>query len=229
MNQRITGVDFSGDSRFMLVSTQTEIAQVWDIDSSTSTTICENRQTHIDGAALSPDGKLVAIRSRSYVEVWPVGISTEPWAVLPKNSTPLPKTQGTPSFEWSPAISTDGEVIACKQFNAIKVLQTKTASLLQSFECPGQIDAYELCADGSRLAFRDQRNVQVWNTHTGALLLEKQLYQLVGPISFSPNGERLVLATAGTFAHRYGAFGRGCVCDLITKKMEQSWWHPGSG
>jgi WD40 repeat protein len=183
---------FSPDSRRILAGATVEGAiGLWDVDTGTELSRLRTRQADCWCAALSPDGKLVAIGTSNHnVHIWDLQAGKE-----------LRTLQGHSKEVASIAFSPDGKVVTSASWDkTVRLWDVATGQSLRQLTHAhaGLLSSVVYSPDGLQLASKDDENIWLWETASGKLLWQISCAQGTtnGAVAYSPQGALIVSSAA---------------------------------
>lgn len=185
-------------TKLKLVSKNVMLSQVyfWDLESGKRTSVLNGDEDYGRGyAALSPNGKTVAVADFSRLKFQDVG------------SNKLIRTISLPGW-WGnqPAFSPDGALVAISIYNAVGLFEVATGRRLHhDDQTPiGSVQSAAWSSDCDRIVTgHDDGYVRSWDSQTGGLVWCRQLAPVIslsgsysGPafVGFTPDGKSIVVA-----------------------------------
>jgi WD40 repeat protein len=191
LENSLAGLAFSPDGRYILApSGEGNAIGIWKVDSGTELLRLRAREADSRSAALSPDGRFVAIGTCHHlVHIWDLQAKKE-----------LRTLRGHTKEVNAVAFAPDGKALASASWDAtVRLWDLATGQVLHQLihTEAGMLSGVVYSPDGLRLASKDNRNVWVWEVATGKLLWHVGCDQgsREGAIAYSRRGN-LLLACA---------------------------------
>ncbi len=186
-----TSVAFDQGGYNLAVGTGSGQVRLWDVQNAESSGAKQEHSTAVESVAYSPDGFLVASGALDgSLRLWDISRSDEP-STLADSDHPTPVT--------SVAFSPDGAILAAGGGNTIRLWDVKTQSVQAVLETEvSDIASVSFRPDGALLIYGGSDSaVWAWNlTDDHHILLEG--VDPVSALAFSPDGQMIVSAEAGT-------------------------------
>jgi sugar lactone lactonase YvrE len=193
-----SGLVFSPDSKILLAINGKGDFDLWETQSGKLRQTLKHADGPMDGAAFSPDGKLIAATRvhfpgyQAQVTVWDLATGT------PRNKFSVGKGRTTPcQFLDSRNLVT----INCGDRSLMSVWDSETGTLQQEITLPGYVYAVAFSPDQKSFLWTDSVNLHLWELTTGKecgrLGAQRGVMSFHGaqPLAFAPDGR--TAATAG--------------------------------
>jgi WD40 repeat protein/serine/threonine protein kinase len=183
---RITAVAFAPDGRSLVSGSPDRTVKVWDVASGPGPIVLTN-QSSIDGLAISPGGKIVAVGDYfdNSVKLYDVASRQRP-AILKGHEKPV----------WTVAIAPNGQYLASTSTDGLILLwDLATKKRVAKFQHDSGVPSASFSSDGKLLAAGSSGGVVlVWEIAT-----RKQVATLKGTkVQFSPDGTLLAARSGDT-------------------------------
>ena len=189
--QSLNWAEFSDDGSLLVTSGYFQPVTVWDTQS--GQVILDTLGDH---AAISPDGKLLALRGSNYTQI----IDTQNKVAL----TTKVDEKKEPYFLYL-LFSRDGNFLyGLNVYSEIKVWDVHTGELVRTINpcsnCAGfgwevECPRITLSADGSKLLLVDPSQIILWNTQTWEKIMSENNFnnRPLSDASISPDGKKIVV------------------------------------